>query len=170
MKRAGLIPGRRLRGVRPAPFCPRLTAPHRQFFHQKSDGYWATYSRPRPPLGHGHNYALANGRSENDYERLCEPQSFFAQSERYRSEMGHAHPTSKVLLPRLRKERHWHLENIGNLPELIDTLFCSCLCVGIPAPYLFRNISRSKEFGERLYLAEEKIKCALIWQLLQPPR
>ena len=42
--------------------------------------------------------------------------------------------------------------------------------VGIPAPYLFRNISRWKEFGERLYLAEEKIKCALIWQLLQPPR
>ena len=33
-------------------------------------------------------------------------------------------------------------------------------------PYLFRNISRWKEFGERLYLAEEKIKCALIWQLL----
>jgi hypothetical protein len=32
------------------------------------------------------------------------------------------------------------------------------------------NISRSKEFGERLYPAEEKIKCALIWRLLQPPR
>ena len=33
--------------------------------------------------------------------------------------MGHAHPTSKVLLPRLRKERHWHLENTGNLLELV---------------------------------------------------
>ena len=99
-----LISGRRLRGA--APFCPRLTAPIGKFFHQKSGGYWATYSRPRPPTRSGHNYALANGRSENDYERLGEPQSFFARSERYRSEMGHAHPTSKVLLPRLRKEQN----------------------------------------------------------------
>ena len=162
MKPAGLIPGRRLRGVRPAPFCPRLTAPIGKFFHQKS---------PTPPATRsGHNYALANGRSENDYERLCEPQSFFARSERYRSEMGHAHPTSKVLLPRLRKERHWHLENIGNLLESTRPHSVHAVFVGIPTPYLFRNISRSKEFGERLYLAEEKIKCALIWQLLQPPR
>ena len=74
-----LISGRRLRGVRPPPFWPRLTAPIGNFFHQKSDGCWATYSRPRPPTRAGHNYALANGRSENDCERLCEPQSSFAE-------------------------------------------------------------------------------------------
>jgi hypothetical protein len=49
------------------------------------------------------------------------------------------------------------LENIGNLlstrPHSVHAVF-----VGIPTPYLFRNISRSKEFGERLYLAEEKVK------------
>ena len=52
----------------------------------------------------------------------------------------------------------------------LDPILFMPFFVGIPTPYLFRNISRSKEFGERLYLAEEKIKCALIWQLLQPPR
>ena len=167
MKRAGLISGRRLRGVRPAPFCPRLTAPIGNFFHQKSGGYWATYSRPRPPTRSG---LPMRWRRQIGECRLCERQSFFAQSERYRSEMGHAHPTSKVLLPRLRKERHWHLENTGNLLESTRPHSVHAVFVGIPAPYLFRNISRSKEFGERLYLAEEKIKCALIWRLLQPPR
>src|SRR6478735_2164091 len=51
------------------------------------------------------------------------------------------HPTSKVLLPRLRKERHWHLENTGNLLESTRPHSVYAVFVGIPAPYLFRNIS-----------------------------
>src|SRR4051794_18769657 len=120
MKRAGLIEdcgvsGRRLsaRGLR---------HPSAIFSIRNLVGIGQLTPDPARPLGQG---IPMRWRRQIGECRLCEPQSFFAQSERYRSEMGHAHPTSKVLLPRLRKERHWHLENTGNLLESTRPPFCS---------------------------------------------
>src|SRR3954468_9430972 len=50
------------------------------------------------------------------------------------------HPENGVLIPR---------RNTGNLLESTRPHSVHAVFVGIPAPYLFRNISRWKEFGER---------------------